>query len=1017
MKTIRSNIVLSAIALVLGITTIPVTSAEEGLEEVIVTGSYIRHANQADVPSPIDIVTMEDIQQNGWATLEDMTETLTFNPNSFGRNGTGLGCCGFARGIDLRGLGGGSTLVLQNGKRVASAAVGDNAADMANIKAMLPIIAVERMETLLDGAAAIYGSDAIAGVANFIPRKDFEGFEMRVGGKAIDGSDKSEIQLLFGTQGERVSGIFAISHERTSLLRKEERDFFTLNITSSFGTPGAYILDVNADDADGDGVPDLRPGGADDIIINNGFHPEFNVSQIWDDALAGTGPFADRGPQTNIRLADPYCRPGIVPDYPGRSRDGTQFELVPGGGQFDDLYAGAPFPIGNCRYTFQPTNFINPAEDITLAYTNWTFDFAPGNQLEFEYSLRWMEGYRLATPAFPHTNATIFVPASNPANPFGQDVNWRGRAIGNAYAGTPVDNRVDYNAQSHRVAATWHMDLAEMFPQSDFLSSWTVDISAQSSYDYQTDSDRDTDLSRTFLALRGFGGPNCQNVIETATGTIQPSPTETAGVGNCYYFSPFGQDIYKSTFDPTSGFGQVFSVNQATGERIQAPDETVFQVIDWFLGESESYDERDLNVFEAIASGSLMELPAGDLGIAVGYQRRWDRFKRFDTYFEQSFLRAFQTPGIGGTGSRSVDAIFAELYVPVADSLDVQLAVRRESYDQGLGSTTDPKVGVNFRPTDWMTVRGSYSTSYRTPSLKQVVGTDAQSRLRSVADPLDPSEFGVGNLNFRTARVAKNPDLLPEESTNYNFGISFLPTVPWGDNSHSLQIDVDYFDFDFKNRIELKGAQDALNLDPCGPNIIRDPVVFISDPLLENDPTGNCGSGPVGEILIIDQAYSNSGGTTTSGLDISALYRFDINDIQMSIRSETSHFLTYEVELASGAIIDGAGGTNDNNPAGPIPEWRTNLMVNGTLGNHSAGATFRYSSEMEEDRTSNVVDSHLEVDVQYAYSFGDQQQYSVTVGAINVFDEEPPFYTRDGSLQRVHNPYMRQIYARFGLSL
>ncbi|MCG8436440.1 MAG: TonB-dependent receptor, partial [Gammaproteobacteria bacterium] len=355
-------------------------------------------------------------------------------------------------------------------------------------------------------------------------------------------------------------------------------------------------------------------------------------------------------------------------------------------------------------------------------------------------------------------------------------------------------------------------------------------------------------------------------------------------MGNCYFFSPFGQDIYKDTFDPNSGFNQVFSVNPATGERIQVPDETVFEVINWFLGEVESYDERDLNVFDVIASGTLMELPAGELGLAFGYQRRWDRFKRFDSYFDQSFIRGFKTPGIGGKGNRSVDAYFAELFIPVAESLDVQLAVRRESYDQGLGSTTDPKVGINFRPVEWLTLRGSYSTAYRTPSLKQVVGTDASSRLRSVEDPLDPTEFGVGNLNFRTARIAKNPDLLPEESTNYNIGVSFLPTLPWGDESHSLQIDVDYFDFDFENRIELKGAQEALSLDPCGPNVIRDPVVFISDPLLVNDPTGNCGSGPVGEILIIDQTYNNSGGTTTSGFDVSAVYTFDINDVQMSIR-------------------------------------------------------------------------------------------------------------------------------------
>ena len=93
----------------------------------------------------------------------------------------------------MRGLGASSsTLVLQNGKRVASNPIRRAGADMTNIKALMPVIAIDRMETLLDGAAALYGSDAVAGVVNIIPRNNFDGFEFRTGSKQIEGSGQWE---------------------------------------------------------------------------------------------------------------------------------------------------------------------------------------------------------------------------------------------------------------------------------------------------------------------------------------------------------------------------------------------------------------------------------------------------------------------------------------------------------------------------------------------------------------------------------------------------------------------------------------------------------------------------------------------------------------------------------------------------------------------------------------------------------------------------------------------------------
>ena len=129
--------------------------AADDIEEVVVTGSYIKRKNQMDLSSPLDTVGLEDIEASGWTDLEDVAETFTFNTSSWGRSGLNSGCCGTARGIEIRALGSSSTLVLQNGKRVASTRTGRHGADMTNIKALMPVIAIDRIETLLDGGAAL----------------------------------------------------------------------------------------------------------------------------------------------------------------------------------------------------------------------------------------------------------------------------------------------------------------------------------------------------------------------------------------------------------------------------------------------------------------------------------------------------------------------------------------------------------------------------------------------------------------------------------------------------------------------------------------------------------------------------------------------------------------------------------------------------------------------------------------------------------------------------------------------
>ncbi|MDE0053732.1 MAG: TonB-dependent receptor [Gammaproteobacteria bacterium] len=331
---------------------------------------------------------------------------------------------------------------------------------------------------------------------------------------------------------------------------------------------------------------------------------------------------------------------------------------------------------------------------------------------------------------------------------------------------------------------------------------------------------------------------------------------------------------------------------------------------------------------------------------------------------------------------------------------------------------------MKWSPTDWLSLRGSYSTSFKAPSLRFAVGTDSEGWVEEIRDPIDPVEFYSNTGTFRTILLGKNPDLEPEESDNYNFGFSFLPELPWGDGNHSLQVDLDYFTFDFENRIQIKPSSQVVTEDPCGPSVVRDTVNLIPNPLLENDPTGNCGSGPVGNVLIVKQSYQNSGGVVISGVDFKAKYSFDIGETNVTIRSQTSMMLDYDIRSTpTSAVMDGVGYTNDGNAGSPVPKTRSNLFGHVNMGNHSVNGAIRYISEMKDDvfgdRSPNVrvVDAHTEVDLQYQYTFGDAQQYNIALGAINIFDKEPPFHRFEGYVLRVHNPFMRQLYARLTISL
>ena len=141
------------------------------LETIVVTGSRIKQAN-LESSSPVTQVTAADIEAQGVTRIEDLINQL---PQAFAaQNATVANGASGTATVDLRGLGSSRTLVLVDGRRMPYGGVGQSAADLNQIPSQL----IERVEVLTGGASAIYGSDAVAGVVNFITKKNFEGVEV-----------------------------------------------------------------------------------------------------------------------------------------------------------------------------------------------------------------------------------------------------------------------------------------------------------------------------------------------------------------------------------------------------------------------------------------------------------------------------------------------------------------------------------------------------------------------------------------------------------------------------------------------------------------------------------------------------------------------------------------------------------------------------------------------------------------------------------------------------------------------
>ncbi|HUP09190.1 MAG TPA: TonB-dependent receptor [Caldimonas sp.] len=873
----------------------------QNLERVEITGSSIKRI-ESETSLPVQVITRDAIEKTGAVTVEQLLNTVTALSSSGQTPAAGVSSAttGGISGISMRGLNSTRTLVLLNGRRIAPYGIGftnDNVSVDVN---SIPLAAVERVEILKDGASAVYGSDAIAGVVNFILRKDFVGGEATAyyGDTSDGGASATRGSLLFGA-GDlgkdrfNVMGTFSWQHEKP--LYGAQRSFAQSGINS-----------IN------------------DTSSGNTFPANF---------IATNGAFGTRNP------SNPSCPPPYAVYDPQLSTTGCRFDPSPLVQLIPDAERTSLFLSG--RYALTPTmelfaegswnrnrqnNVIQPvpiSDQFALPPNHPLFNVAPYNGTS---TILVQPG----TPFYPTAYVQSQLPAGAPLPVL--DVRWRDNINGNRHIEDVADApRLVVGLRGS--AASWDWDAAYLHSESrvreNVVSGFPI-------------------LSQVLPILNSgnvnFWGPSPDNVVQQVLAT----------------------DFHGEAFNIKS------SLDSVSGK----------------------------------ASRELFNLPAGPLAIALGAEERKEKYQ----FNASSQISTGDVAGYGGNflpvdKSRNVDALFAEVNIPAYKNFEVNAAVRWDNY-QGVGSSTNPKLGLRYQPTKEILLRASGGKGFRAPSLLDLfapntTGVTPQGLNDSLRCPTTGSSLDCAT-QFPTLNGG-NANLKPEKSHNYTAGIVFEPT-------NAISVAVDWFTILLQDQINngIPAAVILSDFAKYGHLVTRGPV----DPAFPNLP---------GPITQIDQTNINVGKTNLSGWDFDARVRIPAGDYgRVTVQYTGTYFYKYDSENIDGSFSPVIGQANTAT-GGVVPRLKTYLSATWAIGPWNTTLAQNWQSSYDDlfgtlesgNSPPRKVGVYETYDAQVQYL--GVKNLKMTAGMKNIFNRAPPYTNAGGqtSFQAGYDPTYADPRGRF----
>lgn len=1095
------------------------------VEAVIVTGSRIRR-DPTNAPTPLIQLNREEILQSGQTNLVDFLADVpalqsSITPTDQTSGGLGLG--GLSA-LNLRNLGTARTLVLVDGRRHVGATRGTLVVDIDTIPSLL----IENTEIVTGGQSALYGTDAVAGVVNFVLRRNFEGVE-------IDGSLAQINQD--GQLSGKIGGLVGknLLNDRLNVygFAEYQRDETVLDLDIDHLQDANILIGVDSDPSAGepDGDPDViaisnardaffARGGV--VILSNqvrpstGFIPGTNRIADPDFTPANCGAVPTLA-QRRTQLIGANCM-NVVPDQPGKvftfNADGTArpFNF----GTFID-------PNGNSRRINVGGDGLNPNAEFGQSarfpeqenqryQAGFNFDLTEGLQLFGEAKYAKDEtSLNASQPTFfqatlqeiPANTVGAINGNSGNVNIYGLDnaflpANLRQAilantrpiydlALGTAAApnpnfgnqiGTVADPRAFLGVfgpsrpqTNTREVERYVLGLRGDRDQLGFISNFSYEASYTYGQTNFINVEEAVDSERFFFAtdaVRNASGQIVCRVQDLAARGItipdQLGPSGYAIPGRTDVLSPTSPVVTQCT--PVNIFGSDFRTDadhpNATGGGGR-PNLTPEQRA-YVTAQVSTNDTNTQNDFLAFASGEVLEsvLPAGPIGIAVGYEYRKEEFQGFGR--EQGrgsrlllLNNSFNNPG----GQYDTSEFFTEVRLPLlrdlpfAEALEVSGAYRTsENSVESIGKLQTFSLLGSYRPTRDVLFRFTYGESTRIPTLTDLFDTGSQTFanltdpcdatvLRNLADPVIRANrrtncvalLGAGYdpdttqliypASTNGAGFAGNPLLEAEDGRSYTASIVFTPRF-----APRLSLVLDYYDIKLTNAIQTPAAQTNLNNCFSG-TVVNEAACSLFD---RNGPNPS-GSGqnaiPFG-LTFFRQGAQNFAATLAKGIDFNARYSLDTADflsrdlgrIDYSLRG--TYTIRQENFLNQNDPSDAT--ENDGNVGNPRVRFRSNVTLSPT-DRFSATWVWDYQTSQElldsdfflqdpDNRSPEFAETGSFSAHDFSARYEVRDGITVRAGVINAFDAEPPLTVAPpGQLGDIFDLFGRRFFIGANIKL
>lgn len=1027
--------------------TAPATQADQPsqVSDIVVTGSRLRQPNLTTT-SPVTQVTGEDIDVQGVTRVEDLVSQL---PQAFAAQNSTVanGASGTAT-VSLRNLGSSRTLVLIDGKRMGYGSPQDDAADLNQIPGQM----VERVEVLTGGASAVYGSDAVAGVVNFIMRRNFEGIEIDAQyGFYQHNNDYDGVGNVRKVLADRAAG------NPSQYVMPDD------NVYTGFSRELNILMGVNAPDDRGN------------ITLYAGYRKNNKVlGRDYDYAACSLSAPTTAAPNDFQCGGSPTSYPGRFSDYNTNKVevDGEDVNPMP---SFDFTIGGDGFRNygPNDAYNFGPLNYYQrPDERYTLGafghyqvhdkievYTQLMFSdystvaqIAPSGNFngEFKGGFRTTDGSSFIncdnpllssvqaaaigcgaaaqtaynTWVIENADGTLSMSTEGATTPGAKpgEINEAYRLLDDPNYVPMFIGRRNVEGGGRQSDMRYEAYRGVLGARGDLNDAWSYDLSIQYSRSQFTNIYRNefsnTRLARALdvVADPSTGQPVCSSVL--------------AGIdADCVPY-----DIFKEG-----------GVTQEVLNYLQVPlvatGWTTQQIVTGSM-------TADLGAYG-------VKTPWATRGVQAAFGAEYRR-DALDLTPDVSFTSG-DGAGQGGAtlglnGANQVYDVFVEAQVPIAegmafaDQLSVDLAYRHSEYDLG-GGTDSWKIGADWAPVPSVRFRASLQRAVRAPNVIELFTAQGFNLFDMDNDPCDDlndddeingsvpaacigtnpwqvsqtqSEGGAldnpsGQYNFLQGGSA---DLKPEESDTMTLGVVFTPEFLPGFN-----LTLDYFKIEVEDLISTIGPQNSL--DACYTAGLQAACDNI-----QRNANGQLwiGSGNVRNL------NTNIGGLKTSGVDVAANYNVDLADFGWD-RAGTLGFamvgtwiekLETDTGLGFANSVYDCAGFYANQCGVPNPEWRHRLRVDwGTpIEGLNINGTWRYYGPAEvavlgaDGSLNNAAAGRLdrELDAQNYFDLAGTWQMrdniSVRAGVNNVFDSDPPLSYSVGTTGN-NNTYP-QLYNAMG---